>query len=135
WYFLTLCLQNRECRFGEIKNAQMILNSAGRFVDKWWKKIPGKFPNSQLDVYRIMPNHFHGIVEITDPDKTADADPRFSTDKTVGVDLRVNPNREDDHNLGGHVGPPQPESPQPGLPQSDSNQPGTNPKTVGADPR
>src|SRR5699024_6257334 len=58
-------------------------------------------------------NHFHGIVEIIDPDKT------------VGIDPCVNPDKEGSQNQGGHPGPP-----QPGL-----NQPGTNPKTVGADPR
>jgi putative transposase len=40
----------------------MVLNEAGRFVERWWRKIPQKFVGVELDYSVIMPNHFHGII-------------------------------------------------------------------------
>jgi len=51
-----------ECLFGKIENNEMVLNDAGKMLNKWWKKTPEKFPDIELDVYQIMPNHFHAIV-------------------------------------------------------------------------
>ena len=31
-YFVTLCVQNKQCLLGEIKNGQMILNVFGKLV-------------------------------------------------------------------------------------------------------
>lgn len=61
-YFITICVKDMECLFGKIENNEMILNDAGKMLNKWWKKIPEKFPDIELDVYQIMPNHFHAIV-------------------------------------------------------------------------
>jgi len=64
YYFVTICTQNRECIFGDIKNGKMILNDAGKIIDKWWLELSNKFDRVGLDVYQIMPNHFHGIIII-----------------------------------------------------------------------
>ncbi|HMG15060.1 MAG TPA: transposase [Saprospiraceae bacterium] len=61
-YFITLCIQDKDCLFGEIRNSEMILNEAGNMINKWWSKIPEKFINIELDVFQIMPNHFHAII-------------------------------------------------------------------------
>jgi len=61
-YFVTLCVQDRECLFGDIVDGDMRVNDAGRVVDKWWTKLPEKFAGVSLDEVVIMPNHFHGIV-------------------------------------------------------------------------
>lgn len=61
-YFVTVCVQGRECLFGEIRDGKMGLNDAGRMVNQWWLKLPEKFPHAALDEYVIMPNHFHGII-------------------------------------------------------------------------
>lgn len=63
-YFVTIDAQNRECLFGEIVNYEMILNEAGKMVDEQWKAMLERFPGIELDVYQIMPNHFHGIVVV-----------------------------------------------------------------------
>lgn len=63
-YFVTICVDNREHHLGEIKNDQMILSDVGKIVDEIWNGIPGKFENVKLDVYQIMPDHFHGIIII-----------------------------------------------------------------------
>jgi putative transposase len=61
-YFITICVKDKSCLFGNILDDKMILNDAGAMVDKWWQKIPEKFPDIELDEYQIMPNHFHAIV-------------------------------------------------------------------------
>lgn len=67
-YFVTICAQGRECRFGVVADGKMHLNDAGSMVSEWWLKLPGKFPGVVLDECTIMPNHFHGIVVINDAD-------------------------------------------------------------------
>jgi putative transposase len=63
-YFITICTQNRACLFGEIVDGKMIMNDAGKMVDKWYFEIRNKFPKIKCDEYKIMPNHFHCIIEI-----------------------------------------------------------------------
>jgi len=64
WYFVTICVQDRECLFGEIVENNMILNIIGKIIDYHWRKLSKHFKNIELDQYQIMPNHFHGIIYI-----------------------------------------------------------------------
>ena len=50
--------------FGEIKNGEMILNEYGQVAFDEWVKLPERFPNFELDVFQIMPNHMHGIIAL-----------------------------------------------------------------------
>jgi REP element-mobilizing transposase RayT len=61
-YFVTICVQHRECLFGEIMDGEMVLNDAGQMVKKWCMELSRKFPDILLDTHVIMPNHFHAIV-------------------------------------------------------------------------
>lgn len=110
-YFITLCVQNRERLFGEIRpveailrnrlntdrliskgdhelngyksdhelnrykddhagssrqeqRQQMILNDAGRMIEKWYAELENKYPNIRCHEFVVMPNHFHCIIEI-----------------------------------------------------------------------
>ena len=74
-YFVTICVQNKECLLGDIKNGGMVLNDAGKMVQKWWKKLETKFSNITLDEHVIMPNHFHGILMIANKTKSVGAIP------------------------------------------------------------
>ncbi len=38
-YFITICCQDRACLFGEIINGKMILNDAGKMIEKWFKTM------------------------------------------------------------------------------------------------
>ena len=71
---------------------QMILNDAGIMIDKWWQKISEKFPDIEMDVYQIMPNHFHAIVK--------------NNGMGVGANPCVRPDNNGDNILGEHVGSP-----------------------------
>jgi putative transposase len=64
-YFVTVCMRNRACLFGDISDGKMILNDAVRPAEKCWKDIPAHFPDIELDEFVIMPNHVHGILSIT----------------------------------------------------------------------
>jgi putative transposase len=66
-YFVTVCVQDRQGLFGAILNGEMQLNPAGLMVQKWWKKLANNFHTVRTDFYVIMPNHFHGIVFISEP--------------------------------------------------------------------
>jgi len=64
-YFITICTENRECLFGQITQEAMILNETGRVADACWLAIPDHFPAVVLHYHIVMPNHVHGIIEIT----------------------------------------------------------------------
>ena len=64
-YFVTIVAQGRECLFGEIFDGEMDLNPAGHMVTKVWRALPSRFPNVMVDNFTVLPNHIHGIVEIT----------------------------------------------------------------------
>lgn len=91
-YFITLNLKNRLCLFGNIVVNEMLLNKAGIMVNKWWEKIPEKFPGIELGVYQIMPDHFHAIVI------------NNGIVNSVGVDPRVNPNNPPTPTVGANPG-------------------------------
>ncbi|MDR0368428.1 MAG: transposase, partial [Bacteroidales bacterium] len=59
-YFVTICCQNRLCRFGQIVNGKMMLNEYGKIAYNEWLNLQKRYPNVTLDVFQIMPNHIHG---------------------------------------------------------------------------
>ena len=61
-YFVTICVRNGECVLGEIIDDEMVFNSFGQIVNKEWRKGEEIREHVLLDVYQVMPNHFHGIV-------------------------------------------------------------------------
>ena len=82
-YFVTICCQDRICRFGKIENGEMILNDVGKIACNEWEKLPERYPNVLLDVFQIMPNHIHGIIVLND-------------ETTVGATLAVAQNANKD---------------------------------------
>ena len=42
----------------------MILNEAGRTIQRVWEDLPQRFLTVVLDVFQLMPNHLHGILVI-----------------------------------------------------------------------
>jgi REP element-mobilizing transposase RayT len=65
-YFIAICTHGRECLFGNISNDKMLLNDFGKIADECWLEIPQHFPNVQLHEHVVMPNHIHGIIQITE---------------------------------------------------------------------
>ncbi|MBB3187799.1 transposase [Microbacter margulisiae] len=67
-YFITLCVQNRVCLFGEIINGQMALNTYGQIAHNEWLNTATIRKNVTLHQFVVMPNHFHAIIEINGND-------------------------------------------------------------------
>lgn len=76
-YFVTIVTNKHSCLFGTIIDGEMILNDAGKMIDKVCQELPLLISQIQIKPYVIMPNHFHAVFIINDND--------------VGVDLRVYP--------------------------------------------
>ena len=91
-YFITICTQDKLHLFGEITNDEMILNDAGITIEKWWNKLKNKFPNIELDEFIVMPNHFHGIIQINNTNPIP-----------VGADLRVCHDNTGELDVGEHI--------------------------------
>jgi putative transposase len=45
--------------------SQIQLSEIGQIADKYWNEIHSHFPHVILDAYQIMPDHIHGIIQIT----------------------------------------------------------------------
>lgn len=125
-YFVTGCVQGRVCLFGDIVDGQMLLNDAGRMVEKWYAELENKFPDIRCGESVVMPNHFHCIIENVGTDKPVlnkpdGADKHIGTDKPVlnkpvgtdlvrgdepvlnkpvGADLRVRPPHPNPNEMG-----------------------------------
>ena len=87
-YFVTSCVHDRVCCFGHIirtgrdpslqygdnksdvsdcdpSEKQIILNEYGKIAENQWVWLAKQYPYVILHEYVIMPNHMHGIIEIT----------------------------------------------------------------------
>ena len=80
-YFVTLCVHNRTCIFGSIIEEEMILNRYGDVAQREWLKTEEVRNNIKLDEFIIMPNHLHGIIVITQNDRTN----RFSLNRPAPI--------------------------------------------------
>ena len=63
-YFNTICIQKRKCLLANIIGESLVLNEAGKMVEMEWLALSERFPAIRLHEYIVMPNHFHGIIEI-----------------------------------------------------------------------
>ena len=70
-YFITICCQDKVCRFGTVENDKMMLNECGLIAANEWIALPNRFINIEVDVFQIMPNHIHGIIIVKDVGATA----------------------------------------------------------------
>lgn len=66
-YYVTVCTHRRECLFGEVMDGEMHLSEAGEAVADEWVKSAQIRREIELDTWVVMPNHFHGIVVISEP--------------------------------------------------------------------
>ncbi len=84
WYYITICTKKRVNYFGNIVEtpnlgvsavetpnlgvsmAKIQLSEIGIIADTYWNEIPIHNPHLKLDIYQIMPDHIHGIIQITD---------------------------------------------------------------------
>jgi putative transposase len=86
-YFVTVCTHRREFLFGDVVNGEVVMNGFGAVVDYQWRQIPRFSPNTMLDEFVVMPNHFHGIVIIVGDETNVGAKhPCLNSGKADGID-------------------------------------------------
>lgn len=64
-YFITLCIQNRECLLGEIIDGKMQLSPSGENVFLQWINLSQRFSGLELDEFVVMPNYLRAIISLT----------------------------------------------------------------------
>ena len=67
-YFVTMVTNLRKNLFGEVVDGEMRLNQYGQIVKQSWEWLATQYPYVDIDPYVVMPNHFHGILQIFEPD-------------------------------------------------------------------
>lgn len=65
-YFITIDVNGRIPLFGRIVGNRMEKNDAAEMVETAWTNLVLRFPGVVLDSYVIMPDHFHGIIDLGD---------------------------------------------------------------------
>jgi len=65
YYFITLTTNDGIPWFGEIEDGEMRLTALGKMIQTEWLRLSQRFHGIQMDEFVIMPNHFHGIIQIT----------------------------------------------------------------------
>ncbi|MFN6074390.1 MAG: transposase [Fluviicola sp.] len=88
-YFITINCAKRQRLFGEVNDQKMNLNESGLVAKRCWLEIPSHYPNVCLHEFVIMPDHLHGIIEITFNNNPNGNESSFrSPSKTIGSIIR-----------------------------------------------
>lgn len=70
-YMITLTVDGRVPRLGHLSGGEssptVIPTPVGEMVAACWKEIPSRYPGVTLMEYQVMPDHFHGIVFVREP--------------------------------------------------------------------
>ena len=67
-YFVTICTQGRENKFGRIENKKIVLNKYGIVARNEWIRTAQIRANIIVDTFIIMPDHMHGILVLSHVD-------------------------------------------------------------------
>lgn len=99
WYFVTICVNGFQELFGEIQGGNFIKSKWGEIVESCWNEtVELRKGEVSIDLFQIMPNHFHAIIIIGDkniipniirfPDVSSKKTIFKSPSKTVGAIIR-----------------------------------------------
>lgn len=77
-YLITMCVERRRPLFGEVvgdahqplgaPDAPRLLSSAlGEAIIQNWQGMLARIPQMKVIVFQLMPDHFHGILFVTEP--------------------------------------------------------------------
>jgi REP element-mobilizing transposase RayT len=62
-YFITIVTQGRVCRFGDVRDGEMVLNEAGRMVEDTYQQMLSRYAGMEDVMHVIMPNHVHFLAQ------------------------------------------------------------------------
>lgn len=63
-YFVTSCVNERICSFGEIIDGKMICNEYGKIAKNQWVWLQKQYSYIKSHAFVAMPNHIHAVLEI-----------------------------------------------------------------------
>jgi putative transposase len=84
-YFLTICTRNHDSFFGIVQDGKMLFNDVSHIAIKCWQNLPERFRKVSLDEFVLMPNHFHGIINISDNKGVINHAPTGNRNEFVGA--------------------------------------------------
>jgi putative transposase len=64
YYFFTTVVHNRQCILGEVLDNTVHLSVPGEITLMSWFDLARHYPATSLDAYCVMPNHFHGLIQL-----------------------------------------------------------------------
>jgi REP-associated tyrosine transposase len=67
-YFVTICTHEKECLFGDVQDAAIVLHEYGKIVQEELERSAEIREEMDIDTYIIMPNHVHVIVALFQAD-------------------------------------------------------------------
>jgi len=87
-YFITLVCQNRAELFGEVRSSTVQLNAFGKIALEEWYHTARVRDNLEVHESVVMPNHLHGILEITQKKGENEVGAFRSPSHTIGAIIR-----------------------------------------------
>ena len=72
-YFVTVRTLDHAQLFGAITDNGVALNDAGRMVATEWRALDDRFYEVSIDMFVVMPDHFHGILIIRQAGREVDS--------------------------------------------------------------
>jgi putative transposase len=66
-YHVVVAAIERGSVFGTPVAEDIQLNAIGEMVQKVWLELPTHYAGILVDIHKVMPDHFHGIVVLVDP--------------------------------------------------------------------
>ena len=63
-YFVTICTKEKVNYFGGIIEGKMELNGLGSYASKCMESVPKHFPDAEIPLFVVMPNHIHAIIYV-----------------------------------------------------------------------
>jgi REP element-mobilizing transposase RayT len=82
------------------------LNDFGKIANDQWIKLADRYPNFELDVFQIMPNHMHGIIMLNDVGAGFTPAPIANPNDTIGQPQGIAPTTSNE-NSQNTIGQPQ----------------------------
>jgi len=61
-YFITVCVKNMVCSFGDVQDGKMVLNETGKLAEQFLLDMNRHFPVALIEEFIVMPNHIHLIL-------------------------------------------------------------------------
>jgi putative transposase len=66
-YHIICSTHGAEDVMGSLANFEVRLNETGQSVEETWQQLPDYYPGVLIDVCKVMPDHFHGLLVLNNP--------------------------------------------------------------------